>query len=75
MDVTTCQRVAFWSVPIAWLGTKPKGDSGEPALGIRYGVGGAGVSIANRLATVDLGPWILRKGMTLTGEMRDGWYR
>jgi len=40
-----------------------------------YGLGNAGDSIAKVLAEVPLGPRILRKGMTLRGEMRDGWFR
>ena len=42
-----------------------------------YGVGDAGIKIAERLATVPLEPrsLLLRKGMTLRGEHRDGWYR
>lgn len=41
-----------------------------------YGVGDAGVKIANRLATIPYDPaTLLRKGMTLRGECRDGWYR
>ena len=40
-----------------------------------YGVGDAGVKIANALATVKLNAQLLRKGMTLAGEVRDGWYR
>jgi UDP-N-acetylglucosamine 2-epimerase (non-hydrolysing)/GDP/UDP-N,N'-diacetylbacillosamine 2-epimerase (hydrolysing) len=40
-----------------------------------YGVGDAGPKIAKVLAEADLGPSILRKGMTLRGEARDGWFR
>lgn len=40
-----------------------------------YGVGDAGVKIANVLATVKLDGALLRKGMTLRGEQRDGWFR
>lgn len=40
-----------------------------------YGVGDAGRKIAEVLATVPLDAKLLRKGMTLAGEARDGWYR
>jgi UDP-N-acetylglucosamine 2-epimerase (non-hydrolysing)/GDP/UDP-N,N'-diacetylbacillosamine 2-epimerase (hydrolysing) len=40
-----------------------------------YGVGDAGLKIANVLATVKLDGALLRKGMTLRGEQRDGWFR
>jgi UDP-N-acetylglucosamine 2-epimerase (non-hydrolysing)/GDP/UDP-N,N'-diacetylbacillosamine 2-epimerase (hydrolysing) len=41
-----------------------------------YGQGNAGEIIASFLATVNLEPKnILRKKMTLTGEVRDGWFR
>jgi UDP-hydrolysing UDP-N-acetyl-D-glucosamine 2-epimerase len=40
-----------------------------------YGLGDAGIKIAKVLADVDLGPRMLRKRMTLSGESRDGWYR
>jgi UDP-N-acetylglucosamine 2-epimerase (non-hydrolysing)/GDP/UDP-N,N'-diacetylbacillosamine 2-epimerase (hydrolysing) len=40
-----------------------------------YGTGHAGRKIADVLAMVDLGPGILRKAMTLKGEVRDGWFR
>jgi UDP-hydrolysing UDP-N-acetyl-D-glucosamine 2-epimerase len=40
-----------------------------------YGVGDAGPKIAKVLAGVPLGPELLRKGMTLAGETRDGWFR
>jgi UDP-hydrolysing UDP-N-acetyl-D-glucosamine 2-epimerase len=40
-----------------------------------YGVGDAGRKTAEVLATVPLDARLLRKGMTLRGEARDGWYR
>jgi len=40
-----------------------------------YGLGDAGKKIADILATVPLDGRLLRKGMTLRGEMRDGWHR
>jgi UDP-N-acetylglucosamine 2-epimerase (non-hydrolysing)/GDP/UDP-N,N'-diacetylbacillosamine 2-epimerase (hydrolysing) len=40
-----------------------------------YGVGDAGPKVAAVLASVPLGQSLLRKGMTLRGEARDGWYR
>ncbi len=41
-----------------------------------YGVGDAGRKIADVLASLPLDPArLLRKGMTLRGECRDGWYR
>lgn len=40
-----------------------------------YGLGDAGKKIAEVLATVELGPKLIRKGMTLKGEQRDGWFR
>ena len=40
-----------------------------------YYMGGAGIKIAEVLAAVPLEKAILRKSMTLQGEVRDGWYR
>ncbi len=40
-----------------------------------YGIGDAGKKIADVLAAVSLDQKLLRKGMTLLGEARDGWYR
>jgi UDP-hydrolysing UDP-N-acetyl-D-glucosamine 2-epimerase len=40
-----------------------------------YYLGDAGPKIADVLARVSLDPTLLRKRMTLTGEMRDGWFR
>jgi UDP-hydrolysing UDP-N-acetyl-D-glucosamine 2-epimerase len=40
-----------------------------------YGTGDAGKKIANVLAAVDLSPALLRKEMTLRGEIKDGWFR
>jgi UDP-hydrolysing UDP-N-acetyl-D-glucosamine 2-epimerase len=40
-----------------------------------YGIGDAGAKIANILASVKLDANLLRKGMTLAGESRDGWFR
>ena len=40
-----------------------------------YGVGDAGRKIAQVLATVKLDQQLLRKRMTLRGEVQDGWYR
>lgn len=41
-----------------------------------YGVGDAGKKIASVLSSVDLTPSkILRKEMTILGEMKDGWYK
>jgi len=40
-----------------------------------YYMGGAGEKIAEHLATVPLDQALLRKRMTLQGEVRDGWYR
>jgi UDP-N-acetylglucosamine 2-epimerase (non-hydrolysing)/GDP/UDP-N,N'-diacetylbacillosamine 2-epimerase (hydrolysing) len=40
-----------------------------------YFLGGAGVKIAQVLATVPLDQALLRKRMTLRGEVLDGWYR
>ena len=40
-----------------------------------YGMGDAGPKIAAVLASVPLGQALLRKGMTLAGEARDGWFR
>lgn len=40
-----------------------------------YGLGDAGKKIADILATVPLDGCLLRKGMTLRGEILDGWYR
>jgi UDP-hydrolysing UDP-N-acetyl-D-glucosamine 2-epimerase len=39
-----------------------------------YGEGNAGLKIANRLATIDLGPDILRKKMTLLGKKEGDWF-
>ena len=40
-----------------------------------YGIGDAGIKVANVLAAVQLTPSLLRKRMTLIGEVRNGWYR
>jgi UDP-N-acetylglucosamine 2-epimerase (non-hydrolysing)/GDP/UDP-N,N'-diacetylbacillosamine 2-epimerase (hydrolysing) len=40
-----------------------------------YGTGDAGRKIADVLAEVELSPALLRKKMTIQGEVRDGWYR
>jgi UDP-hydrolysing UDP-N-acetyl-D-glucosamine 2-epimerase len=40
-----------------------------------YGLGDAGKKIAEVLATVALDGRLLRKGMTLVGESKGGWYR
>ena len=40
-----------------------------------YGEGNAGPKIAERLAAVSLDQRLLRKRMTLRGEVRNGWYR
>lgn len=40
-----------------------------------YGVGDAGKKIANILSTVELDARLLRKRMTLRGEVQDGWFR
>ncbi len=40
-----------------------------------YGLGNAGPKIADVLASVALDTALLRKGMTLRGETRDGWFR
>jgi len=40
-----------------------------------YYLGGAGEKIASILATVEINKALLRKSMTLKGEMSDGWYR
>lgn len=40
-----------------------------------YWLGDAGIKIADRLAKVPLGQKIIRKQMTLKGEVQDGWYR
>ena len=40
-----------------------------------YYMGGAGRKIADHLATVPLDQEMLRKRMTLKGEVNDGWYR
>jgi UDP-hydrolysing UDP-N-acetyl-D-glucosamine 2-epimerase len=40
-----------------------------------YWRGGAGVRVADILATVPLDQKLLRKQMTLAGETRDGWFR
>lgn len=40
-----------------------------------YGVGDAGVKVAEVLAEVPLGQALIRKRMMLRGEARDGWYR
>jgi len=40
-----------------------------------YGVGDAGRKIADALANVAIDARLLQKGMTLAGEVRDGWFR
>jgi UDP-N-acetylglucosamine 2-epimerase (non-hydrolysing)/GDP/UDP-N,N'-diacetylbacillosamine 2-epimerase (hydrolysing) len=40
-----------------------------------YGLGDAGRKVAEVLATVPLDGALLRKGMTLRGDMQDGWFR
>lgn len=40
-----------------------------------YGMGDAGIKIADVLASVELGQKLIRKKMTLAGEASDGWYR
>ena len=40
-----------------------------------YGQGNAGKKIAEVLASVPLDQKLLRKRMTLKGEVMDGWYR
>jgi len=40
-----------------------------------YGIGDAGEKIAEILANVKINPQLLRKGMTLQGEVTGGWYR
>jgi UDP-hydrolysing UDP-N-acetyl-D-glucosamine 2-epimerase len=40
-----------------------------------YGVGDAGIKIANELAKVSLGTQLIRKRMTLKGTVQDGWYQ
>ena len=40
-----------------------------------YGMGDAGVKIAEVLSTVELSQELLRKGMTLRGEEKEGWFR
>jgi UDP-N-acetylglucosamine 2-epimerase (non-hydrolysing)/GDP/UDP-N,N'-diacetylbacillosamine 2-epimerase (hydrolysing) len=40
-----------------------------------YYLGGAGIKVAEALAAVQLDQTLLRKSMTLQGEVRDGWYR
>jgi UDP-N-acetylglucosamine 2-epimerase (non-hydrolysing)/GDP/UDP-N,N'-diacetylbacillosamine 2-epimerase (hydrolysing) len=40
-----------------------------------YGRGDAGKKIADILASVPLDQKLLRKGMTLRGEAKDGWFR
>jgi UDP-hydrolysing UDP-N-acetyl-D-glucosamine 2-epimerase len=40
-----------------------------------YGLGDAGPKIADVLASVELGQRLIRKRMTLKGEIRDGWFR
>lgn len=40
-----------------------------------YYIGRAGEVIADTLSKVELGKKMLRKGMALVGESRDGWYR
>jgi UDP-N-acetylglucosamine 2-epimerase (non-hydrolysing)/GDP/UDP-N,N'-diacetylbacillosamine 2-epimerase (hydrolysing) len=40
-----------------------------------YGLGDAGIRIAEVLAKVPLDQRLIRKGMTLAGEARDGWFR
>ena len=40
-----------------------------------YFLGGAGINIANVLATIPLDQSLIRKRMTLVGETADGWFR
>ena len=40
-----------------------------------YYLGDAGKKIANVLASIPLGKKVIRKKMTLRGEVKDGWYR
>ena len=40
-----------------------------------YWLGGAGLKIAEVLATTPLGQGLIRKRMTLKGEAKDGWFR
>ena len=40
-----------------------------------YWLGDAGIKIADILAKVPLGQKIIRKQMTLKGEVQNGWYR
>ena len=40
-----------------------------------YGAGESGRKIAEILATIPLDQRLLRKHMTLQGELKDGWYR
>ena len=40
-----------------------------------YGVGDAGTKIADALSTIPLGAELLRKRMTLRGDVKDGWFR
>ncbi|MEK9643950.1 MAG: UDP-N-acetylglucosamine 2-epimerase [Alphaproteobacteria bacterium] len=40
-----------------------------------YGVGDAGIKVAEALARVDIDTALIRKHMTLKGETRDGWFR
>jgi UDP-N-acetylglucosamine 2-epimerase (non-hydrolysing)/GDP/UDP-N,N'-diacetylbacillosamine 2-epimerase (hydrolysing) len=40
-----------------------------------YGIGDAGPKVADVLARVPLDRTLIRKGMTLRGEARDGWFR
>lgn len=40
-----------------------------------YGIGDAGKKVADVVATAPLGSRLLRKRMTLVGEVQDGWFR
>ena len=40
-----------------------------------YGIGDVGAKVASVLANLSLGPSLLRKGMTLRGETKEGWFR
>ena len=40
-----------------------------------YGIGDAGIKIADILSKVEINPGFLRKGMTLKGEEKKGWFR
>lgn len=40
-----------------------------------YGLGDAGIKIADALARIDLNRDLIRKGMTLVGDTKDGWFR